>query len=462
MRPHLLIRLLLLASPVGLPGQTSIAGEPHPLPPERPAAAIQLLGPEVCDFVGLDGEKGNWDLQDGVLTVALRDEMSGGNHLVSTFIFQDARVHAEFMLPDGWTGNSGLYFHGLYELQILNSYGANRLSWSEMGSVYRFHQPLVNAARPPRQWQTYDVQYFAPRRGADGKISTPGRVDAWLNGTAVQLGAEFGEPRSAYCTMLTLPTPYIAHARKVMDDTGKGPLILQEHLSPVSFRNIWVHPLEATGIRHEGADTPGLTIGLIGDSTVADTYGWGPALSYRLEGRAKVVNYAKNGATLQALSNRLDELLELSPTYVLVQFGHNDQQCYGLEAYERLLRSYIERIEASGAEAIVVSPVTRRSFGETGRIEPKPWNEPAKPFYATLDRYAQSAIAVAQDTGTSSIDLHALSVQQCNALGPQACSHYNAAENDRTHFSPKGADATAELVLGQLQVIAPTAFSEDK
>ena len=448
-------RIVLGAALAGCPWGVSCAGESAADPLTRPAEAIQLLGPGVCDFVALDGGPGDWDLEDGVLTVTLRDRIEGANHLVSKFLFQDARVHAEFWLPDGWTGNSGLYFHGLYELQILNSYRVEPLTWREMGSVYRFHKPLVNAAKPPKQWQTYDVRYFAPRRNEEGEITVPGRCDAWLNGVAVQQGAEFGEPRSKYCTMLTLPTPYIARAREVMDETGKGPLILQEHLSPVRFRNIWVQPLESPEQSLEPADPSIVSIGLIGDSTVADTYGWGPALATRLRGRAEVLNFAKNGATLEALSGRLDELLTHSPRYVLVQFGHNDQKRYGLDVYERLLRSYVERIEAAGAEAILVSPVTRRNFDEAGRIRPKRWNEPDKPFHATLDRYAQRAIAVAGELETASIDLYTLSFEQCNDLGPQRCSRFNAQPRDTTHFSPAGADAVAAILVRELRDVAP-------
>ena len=64
-----------------------------------------------------------------------------------------------------------------------------------------------------------------------------------------------------------------------------------------------------------------MVVGLIGDSTVAVQSGWGPAFSKRFNERVKIINYAKNGATLQALSHRLDELMELNPHYVLIQFG---------------------------------------------------------------------------------------------------------------------------------------------
>ena len=87
-----------------------------------------------------------------------------------------------------------------------------------------------------------------------------------------------------------------------------------------------------------------VVIGLIGDSTVAVQSGWGPAFTKRFDNRVKIVNYAKNGATLKSLSLRLDELVEHNPDYVLIQFGHNDQKRYDPSVYSDRLRSYVEPV----------------------------------------------------------------------------------------------------------------------
>ena len=120
------------------------------------------------------------------------------------------------------------------------------------------------------------------------------------------------------------------------------------------------------------AKVKAVTIGLIGDSTVAVQSGWGPAFAERFEDRAKIVNYAKNGATLQALSGKLDELVQLQPDYVLIQFGHNDQKRYDTQVYKAHLQSYVDRIQKGGGKPIIVSSVTRRSFDENGRIVSNP------------------------------------------------------------------------------------------
>ena len=102
-----------------------------------------------------------------------------------------------------------------------------------------------------------------------------------------------------------------------------------------------------------GAKEKAITIGLIGDSTVAVQSGWGPAFTERFNDRAKIINYAKNGATLQALSGKLDELVQLKPDYVLIQFGHNDQKRYDTQVYKAHLQSYVDRIKKGGGNQLL-------------------------------------------------------------------------------------------------------------
>jgi len=111
-----------------------------------------------------------------------------------------------------------------------------------------------------------------------------------------------------------------------------------------------------------------MKIGLIGDSTVAVQSGWGPAFASRFNGKAKILNYAKNGATLQSLTKKLDDLVKLKPDYVLIQFGHNDQKRYDTNAYSTHLKSYVARIQKAGGKPIILSSVVRRSFGKDGKI----------------------------------------------------------------------------------------------
>ena len=199
----------------------------------------------------------------------------------------------------------------------------------------------------------------------------------------------------------------------------------------------------------EPRDTP-LTIGLIGDSTVADTYGWGPAFAGRFKDGITVLNYARNGATLESLSSRLDELVLLKPDYVLIQFGHNDQKKYDTEVYGTRLKSYVDRIKRAGATAVVLSSVTRRNFDENGKIKPV-----ESGLKANLSYYASAARNVAKEEKVPFIDLYAISVAHHNQLGAEASAAYNYNGVDTTHFSPAGAGATAGLILKELQAVIP-------
>jgi len=192
-----------------------------------------------------------------------------------------------------------------------------------------------------------------------------------------------------------------------------------------------------------------IIIGLIGDSTVAATYGWGPAFAERMSDEVTVVNMAKNGATLASLSNALDKLLEKGPHYVLVQFGHNDMKRYDPDVYSTNLKGYVDRIQRSGAQPIILSSVTRRNFGSDRKISPVVMEG------RSLPAFARAAQAVASEMDVLFLDLYAISIQHHNQIGPETVATYNYNAGDKTHFSPAGAKAIADLVLGELRSIAP-------
>ena len=180
-----------------LDGDAKFVPQQTGLPVEAPQDAIVLLDNDGSHrFLSMSGERANWPLEDGALTSTKGKGRT--NHIVSKQQFRDADIHVEFMLPDSGTGNSGIYIHGNYEIQIFNSVDARKLSQQEMGAVYGFAQPLVNASRSPGEWQVYDIRYHAPRRDKDGEILTQGSITAWLNGQKVQAETRLGEPRSKY------------------------------------------------------------------------------------------------------------------------------------------------------------------------------------------------------------------------------------------------------------------------
>jgi len=205
--------------------------------------------------------------------------------------------------------------------------------------------------------------------------------------------------------------------------------------------------LDFNKIKRESV-TP-ITIGLIGDSTVASTYGWGPGFADRMRKEGTVLNFARNGATLGSLSKSLGSLLKKKPNYVLIQFGHNDMKRYGTEDYSKKLRNYVERIRKAGAQPVILSSVTRRSMDSDGQIV----HHAIKG--RRLSQYGEAAGALAREMGVPFVDLLHLSVEQHNRVGPEVVSTYNFVEGDRTHFSPAGEKVVADLVLKEIGTRIP-------
>ncbi len=212
------------------------------LPAHPPADAVILVSRDVAPkFTAMNGGPIDWATKDGVLTATRSARHI--NHIVSTEIFQDADIHAEFMTSPTAHGNSGLYIHGHYEMQIYDSFGVKQITQQDEGSLYRFTKPFVNASRPTGEWQVYDIRFIAPRRHANGLIQSPGTLKAWLNGKLVQDGVTFTEPRSPYIPYKHGLTTHLKKVGQTLHETGKGPLFLQDHGSPVKFRNIWIKRL---------------------------------------------------------------------------------------------------------------------------------------------------------------------------------------------------------------------------
>jgi len=220
------------------------------LPVAPPDDAIVLYdGQDTNLFLSKQGGEVDWPVKDGSL-VSSRGK-GRTNHIVSKLHFRDAEIHVEFMVDPKGGGNSGVYIHGNYELQIYNSFGKKNPGQGDIGAIYGFSKPLVNAARKPGEWQVYDIRYRAPRRNKKGEIVEEGSITAWLNGQKVQDNARFGEPRSTYHPYRYGTTPYLQEIWKRQKRTMTGPVFLQDHHSPARFRNVWVRPLDDKAFLYE-------------------------------------------------------------------------------------------------------------------------------------------------------------------------------------------------------------------
>lgn len=214
---------------------------PHPtvvtpgiVPGASPSDAVVLFDGK--SLAAWQAQATPWIVKDGAATSVPRAG-GGENALVSKQSFGDIQLHLEFRSPNPPTkssqdrGNSGIWFMQRYELQILDGYNNPTYADGTVGAIYAWKPPLVNASRPPGEWQSYDVVFERPRFGPDGKLLRPAYATAFLNGVLVQnrqpwLGS----------TVWRKVATYEAHG-------DAAPIQLQDHDSPVSFRNIWVRPL---------------------------------------------------------------------------------------------------------------------------------------------------------------------------------------------------------------------------
>lgn len=216
---------------------------PASQPGAPPSDAIVLFDGKSMD--AWKGERGPWILKNGVMTIPSRASSGGENNLVSRQAFGDVQLHLEFRSPTPPTkssqdrGNSGIWFMQRYEVQILDSYRNPTYSDGAVGAVYAWKPPLVNPSRPPGEWQSYDIIFERPRFAADGSVVRPAYVTALLNGVIVQ-----NHQVMLGTTAWRKVGQYQAHP-------DKAPIQLQDHNSPVSFRNIWVRPLPEDAIAQD-------------------------------------------------------------------------------------------------------------------------------------------------------------------------------------------------------------------
>jgi hypothetical protein len=177
-----------------------------------------------------DQQQVQWKLVDGT-AMQIAFEFNGKRQkqfLCTKEKFGDYRLHLEFQLPeDGGKGNSGIFFGPLYELQILDSSNKEEAGLGDCGAIYQIRAPDVNAGLGSGEWQTVDLEYQAAKIGANGFMTEKGaaRVTVRLNGKLIHDDVRLSLRRNKYAAFPEEPT---------------SPIVLQEHGSPVKFRNIWV------------------------------------------------------------------------------------------------------------------------------------------------------------------------------------------------------------------------------
>ncbi len=184
-----------------------------------------------------------WTIADGAFTVN-----NGAGSIKTKQAFADFQLHIEWSPTDviqgqGQSrGNSGIFLHSQFEVQVLDSWNNPTYVNGRAGAVYLQHAPLVNVSRPPGQWQSYDIIFTAPVYAATGVLQSPAYVTVIQNGVLVLNHVEiFGATYTDTPEYATSCTPY--GQTRQQDCSGRMPLTLQDHGQVVSFRNIWLREL---------------------------------------------------------------------------------------------------------------------------------------------------------------------------------------------------------------------------
>jgi hypothetical protein len=209
---------------------------PGARPGAPPSDAIVLFdGTNLSEWVHRDGQPAKWALKDGAMVCS-----SGTGDVYSKRKIGSAQIHVEFAVPnmpnahDQARGNSGVYVQGRYEIQVLDSYQNPTYPNGSCAALYGQYAPLVNASRPPEQWQSYDIVFHAPKCGGDGAVTQPGTLTLFHNGVLVQ-------------DHVAIKIPTAGNSGGSV--CAPAPLMLQDHYHPdvketfMRFRNIWFRSL---------------------------------------------------------------------------------------------------------------------------------------------------------------------------------------------------------------------------
>jgi hypothetical protein len=200
---------------------------PYPGPQPAPADAIVLFDGQNMD----QWRKPKWTIEGQAMKIVPR---KGAMQTKKTF--GDCQLHIEFRTnPENKAkgqgrSNSGVFFGKYYEVQVLDNFQNKTYADGMCGALYGQYPPLVNASRPPGQWQTYDIIYDRPRF-KDGQVIEPATFTVFHNGVLIQNHEDLVGP----CAWRERP-PYEPH--------GKLPIKLQAHGNVLWYKNIWIRELE--------------------------------------------------------------------------------------------------------------------------------------------------------------------------------------------------------------------------
>ena len=220
----------------GVPYHVHDPARPHPAVVTPGAQAGAAPSDAVVLFGGKDlsqwtPSKQAWKVVDGYVEV-----VPNAGDLTTKASFGDVQLHVEWAAPAAVRGtsqnrgNSGIFLQGRYEVQVLDSHENQTYADGQAGAIYGQWPPLVNPARRPGEWQSFDIVFEAPRFERENLVK-PAYLTVFLNGVLLHHRQELMGP-----TVHRALARYTAYA-------GEGPVVLQDHQQPVRYRNIWIRRL---------------------------------------------------------------------------------------------------------------------------------------------------------------------------------------------------------------------------
>jgi hypothetical protein len=217
------------------PGELSTYEKPGTPPSD---AIVLFDGTDLSQWCHISSDdpdqmlEAQWKVKDGYFEVAPN---TGSLQTIDNF--GSCQLHIEWQAPaevrgdSQGRGNSGIYFMGEFEVQVLDSFNNRTYADGQAGALYGQYPPMVNASRKPGEWQIYDILFQAPKFSLDGELERPALVTVIHNGIFLHNAREYvGKSGGGVLPKYDVITP-------------AAPIRLQDHGNPVRFRNVWLRPL---------------------------------------------------------------------------------------------------------------------------------------------------------------------------------------------------------------------------
>jgi hypothetical protein len=224
--------------PIVTPGATFSQGAPAPSDAE-----VLFDGKDLSQWQNAQGGDAAWKVADGYVETAAK-----GGGIRTRGKWTDFQLHVEWATPNPprgsgqGSGNSGVLINGMYEIQVLDSYQTKTYADGQAAAIYGQSPPLVNASKPPGEWQTYDLVFESPRWNAQGELVKKACVTVLHNGVVVQNRYEFMGGTDG----ISREVPWKSLAKYAGPHSPEVFIELQDHNNPVRYRNLWIRKLSQT------------------------------------------------------------------------------------------------------------------------------------------------------------------------------------------------------------------------